>query len=48
MPLMLPVMISVHNFIDGSKVKVKITEYGPELLRPIRRHSGYTDDFLIK
>jgi hypothetical protein len=34
--------------IDGNKVKVKITEYGPDLLRPIRRGSGFNDDFLIK
>lgn len=33
--------------IDGRKVQIKITEYCPELLRPIRRASGFSEDFLI-
>lgn len=38
----------IYLFLDGSKVSVKITEYCPELLRPIRKSSGYTEDFLIR
>ena len=34
--------------IDGKKIQVKITEYGPEMLKSLRRQSGFNDEFLIK
>ena len=36
------------KFLDGNKVQVKITEYGPELMKNIRRQSGFNEDFLMK
>lgn len=40
--------LCVQDITDGKKVQVKITEYGPEMLKTIRRQSGFNDDFLIK
>lgn len=36
------------KFLDGNKVPVKITEYGPEMLKQIKWQSGFNDDFLLK
>ena len=35
------------DITNGKKVQVKVTEYGPEMLKSIRRQSGFNDDFLI-
>ena len=39
--------ICATDVTNGTRVSVKITEYCPELLRPIRKASGFTEDFLI-
>ncbi len=36
------------DLTNGRKVQVKITEYGPEMLKSLRRQSGFSDDYLIK
>jgi hypothetical protein len=40
--------LCVSDITNGKKVQVKITEYGPEMLKSLRRQSGFNDDFLIK
>jgi len=45
----LQVLKQIFNpHLDGNKVPVKITEYGPEMLKNIRWQSGFSDDYLIK
>ncbi|CDW91170.1 saicar synthase-like protein [Stylonychia lemnae] len=39
--------ICATDVTNGNKVQVKITEYCPELLRPIRKHSGYSEEYLM-
>lgn len=40
--------LCVSDITNGKKVQVKVTEYGPEMLKSIRRQSGFNDDYLIK
>eukprot|EP00347_Sterkiella_histriomuscorum_P012117 403369830 len=39
--------LCVADITNGKKVQVKITEYGPDLFKQIRKSSGFQEDFLI-
>ena len=39
-------MTNLSN-LDGKKVQIKVVEYGPELMRQIRKNSGFDEENLI-